>query len=294
MSDSALPQTRTFESVPKAGSTMGLAVRLCLGFLMVMIAISLLAPLISPYGYAEQNLLKRLRPPIFLGGDWAYPLGTDNLGRDQLSRLFFGIRSSIAVALAGTLIGATFGTLLGVIAARGRGLIEEAIMMLVDIQAAVPAFFIAIGCIAFFGNSLAIFILLVSLEGWERYTKLVRALVLSEHGKPYVTAMRAIGASRFQIDLRHVLPNIIASLVVQATITFPWTILLETSLSFLGLGIQPPATSLGQMLGAGRQYLLQAPWLALAPGFAIFFTTLSMSLFGDWLRDRLDPSLKQD
>lgn len=294
MSDSALPQTRTFESVPKAGSTMGLAVRLCLGFLIVMIAISLLAPLISPYGYAEQNLLKRLRPPVFLGGDWAYPLGTDNLGRDQLSRLFFGIRSSIAVALAGTLIGATFGTLLGVIAARGRGLIEEAIMMLVDIQAAVPAFFIAIGCIAFFGNSLAIFILLVSLEGWERYTKLVRALVLSEHGKPYVTAMRAIGASRFQIDLRHVLPNIIASLVVQATITFPWTILLETSLSFLGLGIQPPATSLGQMLGAGRQYLLQAPWLALAPGFAIFFTTLSMSLFGDWLRDRLDPSLKQD
>lgn len=198
------------------------------------------------------------------------------------------------MALAGTLIGATFGTLLGVIAARGRGLIEEAIMMLVDIQAAVPAFFIAIGCIAFFGNSLAISILLVSLEGWERYTKLVRALVLSEHGKPYVTAMRAIGASRLHIDLRHVLPNIIASLVVQATITFPWTILLETSLSFLGLGIQPPATSLGQMLGAGRQYLLQAPWLALAPGFAIFFTTLSMSLFGDWLRDRLDPSLKQD
>lgn len=293
MSERTLPHLPAKAQAAASQARMGVTAGLCLAFLITMIAISLLAPVIAPYGYAEQHLLQRLRPPVLLGGDWAFPLGTDNLGRDQLSRLLFGIRSSIAVALAGTLIGATFGTLLGVIATQARGLADEAIMMLVDIQAAVPAFFVAIGCIAFLGNSVVIFVLLVSLEGWERYTKLVRALMLAEHGKPYVAAMKGLGASRFHIDLRHVLPNILASLVVQATITFPWTILLETSLSFLGLGIQPPATSLGQMLGAGRQYLLQAPWLALAPGLAIFFTTLSMSLFGDWLRDRLDPSLRK-
>jgi peptide/nickel transport system permease protein len=120
----------------------------------------------------------------------------------------------------------------------------------------------------------------------------VRGLVISEHGKPYVQAMLALGASRWRTDMLHVFPNISAALVVQATITFPWTILLETSLSFLGLGVQPPETSLGQMLGSGRQYLLQAAWIAVIPGMAIFLTTLSMSLFGDWLRDRLDPSMR--
>jgi peptide/nickel transport system permease protein len=170
--------------------------------------------------------------------------------------------------------------------------VDETIMMMVDVQAALPAFFVAIACVAFVGNALWVFILLVSLEGWERYTRLVRGLVISEHGKPYVQAMLALGASRWRADMLHVFPNISAALVVQATITFPWTILLETSLSFLGLGVQPPETSLGQMLGSGRQYLLQAAWIAVIPGMAIFLTTLSMSLFGDWLRDRLDPSMR--
>jgi peptide/nickel transport system permease protein len=268
---------------------MGIGVRLCVGILVLMIAIALLAPVIAPYGYAEQNLLKRLRPPVFMGGEWAYRLGTDNLGRDMLTRLLFGIRTSIAIALAGTLIGAAFGTLLGYIASRRPGIVDEVIMMMVDVQAALPAFFVAIACIALVGNALWVFILLVSLEGWERYTRLVRGLVISEHGKGYVQALSALGASRWRTDGQHVLPNIAAALVVQVTITFPWTLLLETTLSFLGLGVQPPGTSLGQMLGAGRQYLLQAPWIAIIPGLAIVLTTLSISLFGDWLRDRLDP-----
>lgn len=166
-----------------------------------------------------------------------------------------GIRTSIAVALAGTVIGALLGSVLGYIATRRRGLIDETIMMLVDVQAALPAFFIAIACIALVGSNLDL-VLLVILEGWERYTRLVRGLVLSQQASGYVMAVRALGASAARVDIRHVLPNIAASLVVQMSITFPWVILLETSLSFLGLGIQPPGTSLGQMLGSGRNYLL--------------------------------------
>ncbi|MCZ8272931.1 MAG: ABC transporter permease [Microcystis sp. LE19-4.1E] len=261
------------------------------GFLILMLAIAVLAPWIAPHDFATQNLARRLRPPVFWGGDWTYPLGTDNLGRDILSRLIFGIRTSIAVAIAGTMIGAALGTLLGYVAARLRGWIDEIIMMMVDVQAALPAFFIAIACIALVGTEIWIFVVLVSLEGWERYTKLVRGLILSQQGAGYLRAVEALGASRSRLDLRHILPNIAAPLIVQMSITFPWVILLESTLSFLGLGIQPPGTSLGQMLGAGRNYLLQAWWIAVLPGALIFLTTLSMSLFGDWLRDRLDPTL---
>jgi peptide/nickel transport system permease protein len=268
-------------------------IALAIGFMGVMIAISLLAPLLAPYDYATQNLTKRLRPPVFWGGEWAYALGTDHLGRDILSRLIYGIRTSIAIAFAGTLIGAFLGTLLGYIAARRRGLVDEAILMLVDVQAALPAFFVALALIALIGSNIWIFIILVSLEGWERYTRLVRGLVISEQASGYIRAVKGLGASPFAIDIGHVLPNIAASLVVQMSITFPWVILLETTLSFLGLGVQPPGTSLGQMLGAGRNYLLQAWWIAVIPGLAIFLTTLSMSLLGDWLRDRLDPTLDE-
>jgi peptide/nickel transport system permease protein len=267
------------------------SIRLCLLYLLLMLAVALVAPLIAPFDFAQQNLAKRLRPPVFWGGEWTYPLGTDNLGRDILSRLIFGIRTSIAIAIAGTLIGAAIGTMLGYFASRRSGFVDEAIMMLVDVQAALPAFFIAIACIALMGSHIAIFIVLVSLEGWERYARLVLGLVMSEQAAVYTQAVRALGASQARLDLRHVLPNIAASLIVQMSITFPWVILLETTLSFLGLGVQPPGTSLGQMLGAGRNYLLQAWWLAIFPGLTIFLTTLSISLVGDWLRDRLDPTL---
>jgi peptide/nickel transport system permease protein len=283
----------TAEASPRPETAWRLpwGIRFAVGFLLLMVAVSLLAPFIAPYDFATQNLARRLRPPVFLGGEWAYALGTDHLGRDIFSRLIYGIRTSIAIALAGTLIGAVLGTLLGYIASRKRGIVDETIMMLVDIQAALPAFFIALACIALVGSNIWIFIILVSLEGWERYTKLVRGLVIAEQASGYIRAVKGLGASQLAVDVRHVLPNIAASLVVQMSITFPWVILLETTLSFLGLGVQPPGTSLGQMLGAGRNYLLQAWWIAVIPGLMIFLTTMSMSLFGDWLRDRLDPTL---
>jgi peptide/nickel transport system permease protein len=259
-------------------------------FLALMVVVSLTADFIAPTHFSTQDLTARFRPPIFAGGDSRHWLGTDNLGRDLLSRLVYAVRTSILIAVCGTLLGAVIGTVLGFVAARGRALIDQAIMMLVDAQAAIPPLFLALTLLAFFGNNVILFIVLVSLDGWERYTRLARGLVVSEQVADYIGAVEAFGARSGRVVLRHLLPNMAAALVVQATINFPGTVLLETSLSFLGLGVQPPGTSLGLMLGDGRRYLLNAWWIAVLPGLLIFFTTLSMSLFGDWLRDQLDPT----
>lgn len=275
----------------KPRDTMPWTIRLCLGWLAAMMVIALLADVLAPQHFTTQDLTARFQPPLGWGGDRTHPLGTDNLGRDLLSRVIYALRTSILIAIVGTLIGAVCGTLIGLAAGRLRGLVDLVAMMLTDVQTALPSLFIAITFLAFFGNSIVLFIILVSLEGWERYARLARGLVLSEQNSDYIRAVEGLGASSGRVVFRHLLPNIMAALVVQATLNFPGTILLETSLSFLGLGIQPPNASLGLMLGEGRRYLLNAWWIAVLPGLVIFLTTLAMSLFGDWLRDRLDPTL---
>lgn len=269
---------------------MSPVVRLSAGFLLLTVVAALAADWLAPIHYTTQNLTARLRPPLFEQDSMTYWLGTDQLGRDILSRMIFAIRTSILIAVLGTLIGAIFGTLMGFLAARFRGPVDQTIMMVVDAQAAIPALFLALTMLAFFGNNILLFVILVSIDGWDRYTRLARGLVVSEQESDYINAVEALGAQPARVILRHLLPNITAALVVQATLNFPGTILLETSLSFLGLGVQPPGTSLGLMLGDGRRYLLNAWWIAVFPGLTIFLTTLSMSLFGDWLRDRLDPT----
>jgi len=156
----------------------------------------------------------------------------------------------------------------------------------------VPFLIIALAVLAFFGNSLTLFIIIMGINGWEGYARLTRGMVLSATTHGYAVAVRSLGARPMRIYGRHILPNIASALIVQFTLNFPSTILLETSLSFLGLGIQPPLTSLGQMLGAGRNHLIFAWWISVIPGLIIFFTTLSISIVGDWLRDRLDPTLR--
>ncbi|KAA0688098.1 ABC transporter permease [Neorhizobium sp. P12A] len=266
----------------------------CLGWLAAVILVAIFAGILAPYHYTTQDLAVRFRPPVFLGGRVDHLLGTDHLGRDVLSRLIYALRTSILIAAVGTLLGATIGTSIGLLAGRFRGIIDVAAMMLTDVQTALPSLFIAIAFLAFFGNDIILFIVLVSLEGWERYARLARGLALSEQSADYIRAVEAFGAGTGRIVFRHLLPNIAASLIVQATLNFPGTILLETSLSFLGLGVQPPGTSLGLMLGEGRRYLLNAWWIAVLPGLIIFLTTLAMSLFGDWLRDQLDPTIDKD
>jgi peptide/nickel transport system permease protein len=276
----------------KAESRYPVLVVLAMLFLVLLFCIFCLADLLAPYDYRAQNLRQRLMPPVFLGGTGAHLLGTDDIGRDILSRLLYAIRFSILVALGGTAIGALVGTVLGFLAAHFRGLVEEAIMMLADVQASLPFMLVALALIAAFGGSFLLFILIMGFYGWEVFARLTRGVVISAQGQGYATAMTALGAPPWHIYARHILPNILSVLVVQFTLNFPQVILLETSLSFLGLGIRPPLTSLGQMLGAGRAYLTTAWWIAVLPGMMIFLTTLSISILGDWIRDRLDPTLR--
>lgn len=268
-------------------------VLICAVFLFGTLIVFLFADWLAPYHYAEQNLLARLKPPAFLGGVPEHFLGTDDLGRDLLSRIIYGTRMSLFVAIVGTVIGAAIGTALGFVAAHFRSWIEESVMMFVDFQASIPFMIVALAVLAFFGNNFVLFVLVMGLNGWETYARLTRGMVLSASGHGYVTSMRALGAGSVRIYGRHVLPNIASALIVQFTLNFPETILLETSMSFLGLGIQPPLTSLGLMLGSGRDYLLTAWWIAVFPGVMIFLTTLAVSILGDWLRDRLDPTLRR-
>ena len=276
-----------FLTLPRPPKT----VRLALGLLLVMCLCGVFASLLAPYDFVDQNLRNRFVPPVGLGGDWAHPLGTDALGRDVLSRLFFAIRVSLGIALLGTLIGAVLGTFLGFVAAHAHGWPGGLIMALVDAQAALPFQILVLGALALFGNELWLFIGLVGLAGWETYARLVRGSVLAAQQEGYVSALSALGAGPWRLYAKHVLPNVASILIVQLSLNFPSTILLETALSFLGLGIQAPLTSLGEMLGSGRDHLLLAWWVAVIPGVTIFLITLAMSLVGDWLRDVLDPEV---
>lgn len=261
--------------------------------LAAALTVTLFAQFLMPYDYDAMNLRARLAPPVPLeGSNPLHPLGTDKLGRDVLSRLLIATQTSIALALLGTVIGAVLGTTLGFLAAHFRGVVDEAISALVDFQAAMPYFIIALAILAFMGNSLPVFLFLMAIYGWEKYARITRGLVLAAREEGYARAMNALGAGPWRTYGIHILPNIVSPLIVQLTINFPETILFETSLSFLGLGIRPPLTSLGQMLGEGRDYLVTAWWLAVVPGITIFLVTLAMSIVGDYLRTRLDPSLQ--
>ncbi|MCQ4160100.1 ABC transporter permease [Roseomonas sp. GC11] len=263
-----------------------------LGWVALMLAIALLAEWITPYSITALDLRSRLAPPVFLGGTWAHPLGTDELGRDVLSRLITSIRMSLLIAFGAAIIAAVLGVVLGFLAAHFRGLVEQAVLALVDFQAAMPFMILALSVLAFFGNSLLLFVALLGLHGWERYARIARGLAISAGAQGYAAAVKQLGASPWRVYARHVLPNIAATLIVSMTLAFPEIILLESGLSFLGLGVQPPQTSLGNMVGYGREYLTRAPWILLSPSTVIVLTTLSVSLLGDWLRDRLDPTLR--
>jgi len=261
-------------------------------WLVLMLCVALLADVISPYAYTALDLRNRLSPPVFLGGTWLHPLGTDELGRDVLARLIYSIRTSLLIAFGATIIGALVGTSLGFLAAHFRGLVEQAVLALVDFSASLPFLILALAVLAFFGNSMVLLVCLLGLHAWERYARIARGLALSAGSQGYAAAVRQLGATPWRIYGRHVLPNIASTLIVSMTLAFPEIILLESGLSFLGLGVQPPETSLGSMVGYGREYLTRAPWILLAPAATIVLTTFAVSLIGDWLRDRLDPTLR--
>ncbi|HWT10654.1 MAG TPA: ABC transporter permease [Roseomonas sp.] len=291
MSDAVMPAAAV-AAPPKPRTKAPPAVAAGIAWIVLMLAVALLAEVISPYAYTALDLRNRLSPPAFMGGDWAHPLGTDELGRDVLARLIFSIRMSLLIAFGATIIGAAFGTTMGFIAAHFRGWAEQVVLALVDFSASLPFLILALAVLAFFGNSLTLFIVLLGFHAWERYARIARGLAISAGAQGYAAAVRQLGATPLRVYARHILPNIASTLIISMTLAFPEVILLESGLSFLGLGVQPPSTSLGNMVGYGREYLTRAPWILLAPAFTIILTTLAISLVGDWLRDRLDPTLR--
>jgi peptide/nickel transport system permease protein len=265
-----------------------LLVWLAILWIALMVIVALAADWIAPYSYTAPNLRNRLVPP----GHPLHWLGTDELGRDVLSRLIVSIRVSLMIAFGATIISAVLGTTLGFVAAYFRGLVEQAVLMLADFQAAMPFLILALAVLAFFGNSLILLVGLMGLFGWERYARIARGLAISASAQGYASAVTQLGATPARVYLKHILPNIASTLIVSMTLVFPEVILLESGLSFLGLGVQPPMTSLGNMVGFGREYITRAPWIMLAPALTIVLTTLAVSLLGDWLRDHLDPTLR--
>src|SRR6218665_3028925 len=264
-------------------------VLLCGLWTLAILGVALLAGELAPYAHSQIDLQARLSPPIFMGGSASPWLGPDELGRGVLSRLLAAIRIRLLVAFLRPNLSATLGGFLG---AHFRGWVEQLILILVDFQASMPFMVIALAVLAFLGNTLPLFIALMGLYGWERATRITRGLTIAANEQGYAAAVADIGASPMRVYLVHVLPNIASTLIVSVTLTFPEVILLESGLSFLGLGVQPPMTSLGNMVGYGREYLQTAPWLLLIPSAVIVLTSFSVSTLGDWLRDRLDPPLR--
>lgn len=270
-------------------SRAGLATRINLVLFALVLIVAASAHFLAPFDPDAQKLLARLKPP---GANAAHLLGTDQLGRDLLSRSLYGLQLTMAIALIGSLISLVLGTTLGITAGYARGWFGGFIMAVVDIQLAIPFTLIALVVIAVFGNALPVLIITIGLAGWEVYARVVRAQVLAVSRMPFVEAAVSAGASHGRILLKHILPNIVSPIIVVWTMTFSALILAESSLSFLGLGVQPPTATLGSMVGLGRDYLASSPWIALVPAIAIMFVSLQVLLIGDWLRDALDVRLK--
>jgi peptide/nickel transport system permease protein len=269
------------------------SVAVCFALVAALILAAIFAPLLSPHDPTKQSLVIRNRPPAWIEGSVpSYPLGTDDLGRDVLSRVLYGARVSLGIGFLATIIGTTIGTVLGVIAGYFRGGADWVIMLAVDAQLAMPFIVIAIAAIAAFGKGIPILIVLAGISGWMLFARACRSTVLSLREREFVAAAQALGASHARILSRHILRNLASVILVIVTIDLRRIILFESTLSFLGLGVQPPTPSWGAMLAKGRELLNTAWWISVFPGAALMLTILAVSLIGDWLRDVLDPTLR--
>jgi peptide/nickel transport system permease protein len=266
---------------------------LVIAILAAIVLSAVFANLVAPFDPEHNDLLNRLTPPAWAdGGSSTHLLGTDQLGRDILSRLIFGARVSLQIAVIGTLLGATLGAISGMVAGFRRGLVDDALMLVVDAYMALPFLIVALSVIAVLGTSFLVIVFLAMISGFASYTRVTRGLSLQIAQQQYVLAARTIGVSPARLLLRHALPNILAPLIVLTTMEMSSIVLLEASLSFLGLGIQPPTPAWGLMVNEGRDYLSSAWWVGVLPGVAIMLLATSISLFGDWLRDALDPTTR--
>lgn len=263
-----------------------------LAIVLVVLLFAVAGPWIAPFSPDEPNLRARFKPPGYSDSNGTYVLGTDQLGRDMLSRLIVGSRVSVIVGLIAVAISGTLGVLLGVLAGFSGGWIDALIMRVADALLGIPFIILAIAISGAIGPGLFTLIALLGFTGWETYARITRGEVLVVRSLDYVMAARVIGQREGLIAIRHVVPNVLSSAIVLAALQVGTTILAESSLSFLGLGVQPPNITWGLMLADGRQYIGSAWWMATFPGIAITITVLGVVFLGDWLRDALDPRLR--
>jgi len=262
-----------------------------LTFLLVIPA--LFASQVAPYDPLQGSLSKRLKPPAWQqGGTIEHPLGTDKLGRDMLSRIIYGARVSLMVSLVAIFVGGIIGTGLGLISGYFGGWVDALLMRLVDISLSLPTILLALVLVAAVGPSFGTVITILMIFLWARYARLVRGETLSIKERDFIARARVAGASHIRIMARYIFPNVVNSLVVLATLQVGYVILLESTLSFLGAGLPRPTPAWGLMIADGRELIVTAWWVSMFPGLAIMLTVLSLNLLGDWLRDHLDPKLR--
>lgn len=262
--------------------------------LVFILLIAVAAPLLDLVDPTRGNLRARLAAPTWDGlfSPGPHPLGTDELGRDILSRLVHGSRMTLLVATTAVVLGGIAGTILGIVAGYVGGMVDRILMRLVDIQLAIPLMLLALLVVAALGPSIQNVILVLALTSWIRYARIIRAQVLSLREREFVLSAKAVGASTGRIMFIHILPNVLTPALVVGTLELARVIIMDSALGFLGLGVQPPTPSWGRMLADGRVYISSAWWAVTFPGLAIVLTVLSVNLFGDWLRDYFDPKTR--
>ncbi|HYB69284.1 MAG TPA: ABC transporter permease [Candidatus Bathyarchaeia archaeon] len=273
--------------MPTRAGAIGLAI------VVLDLVVALFAPALAPHDPLDQDVTRRLLPPAWLaGGGRGHLLGTDQLGRDILSRIIHGSRVSLVIGFLSVGVSLPVGVALGLFAGYWSGRFDDVTLRIADVQLAFPFILLAITIAGVLGPSPRNVVLILAVGGWVVYARLARSQVLSLREKEFIEAARSLGGGTGRILLRHVLPNVVSPIIVVATFAVAQMILLESSLSFLGLGVQPPTPSWGAMLNDGRAYITVAWWLTTFPGVAIMLTVLGINFVGDWLRDLLDPRLQ--
>jgi dipeptide transport system permease protein len=265
-----------------------------LGLVCLIILVAILADVLAPYSPYEQYRAHVLTPPVWdAAGSWAFPLGTDEVGRDILSRLIYGARISLFIGLSVMVASVLVGVVLGLVAAFRGGVVDALMMRLMDLIMSIPDLVLAVVIVAIIGPSLVNTIIAILIVFLPKYVRLVRASALTELSKDYVVAAKVTGVGPLRLMFVTVLPNCTAPLIVQATLGVSDALLAAAALGFLGLGAQPPTPEWGSMLSSAREFLQRAPWVVTLPGLAILITVVAINLFGDGLRDALDPRLKR-
>jgi peptide/nickel transport system permease protein len=266
------------------GRSRAAVVGLCVMTLLVIAAV--LAPVLAPYPPAQTDLANRLQSP-----STKHLFGTDQLGRDLLSRVLYAARVSLSVALVAVMLRVAIGVMVGAIAGYAGGMVDNVLMRVTDIWLSFPTFFLMLGVVTILGRSIPVLVLVIGVTAWPVTARVVRGEYLSWKEREMVLAARALGASGWRIIFIHILPNVMGSILVISTMQVAWAILAEAGLSFIGLGVQPPMASLGSMAADGREYLRTAPWITLMPGAFVFTCVMAINLIGDALRDALDPKM---